>query len=68
MIASEPEVHPTKNWGPAALDEMREAKRVFPQWRVSQDYYGGNVGFPLYSAIVFAVLTPPEWVCRESEP
>jgi len=24
--------------------------------------------FLLYSAIVFAVLTPPKWVCRESEP
>jgi hypothetical protein len=22
----------------------------------------------LYLAIVFVVLTPPEWVCRESEP
>jgi hypothetical protein len=22
----------------------------------------------LYSMIVFVVLTPPEWVCRESEP
>lgn len=30
--------------------------------------YGEAHLFPLYSAFAFAVLTPPEWVCRESKP
>ena len=29
---------------------------------------GKMVEFRLYLTFVFAVLTPPEWVCRESEP
>src|ERR1700681_3188335 len=47
MIASEPEVHPTKNWGPAALDEMREARRMHQdalagrrdEWICSNKYF-----------------------------
>jgi hypothetical protein len=31
-----------------------------------QVFDGENVEFRLHLAIAFAVLTPPEWVCRES--
>jgi hypothetical protein len=35
----------------------------------SDDDFGGAMGmFPLQLSFVFVELTPPEWVCRESEP
>jgi hypothetical protein len=48
------------------FDQRSEVKRALNQSEAQRVCYGENAGFPLYSAIVFAVLTPPEWVCRES--